>query len=486
MSGNGKVIYSSGLFGEYSPYYTTINGQAKVYDSLRQLIRETPSKDFELDPISVLSLINFGCIVGDLTLVKEVSRIPWHSDLHEDGKVTRHPPISHGSVKMSEDAVAERMIEYMSTQLSDVLSKHQTVWLGLSGGYDSRVVAGVLAKVATEDNEIKVLNWGPEDTRDTVYARRIADHYNWEYVHVTTCPSTIKSLMSYTVQQGGAEFSPFDYNPLEITPAISDRIAKDDAVLFAHYGDTIGRGESQGEHITKHNPNAICNPYLLFNARCYQESRKALEHERRQAWATDQSGDAEKLVARNELCHEENFLRRVLTKNFPFCKKYDPFANVELVKFIYSLSAECRNDIIYERALKKLDDFLYDLPWARTGASFSGKKESDVSVRENYSPMKMDILAYHDEVSGRLLSGRLVNANILNKGALKQLLSIWRSDANLSLLISRLNGIELLVSEYDILVEPLPEPHFSRLISRWWVWGYDRAKRVKHQVRRIL
>ena len=483
MISDRKVTYSSGLFGEYSPYYTVINGRVKVYDSLRQLIQDNPSEGFELDPVSVLSLINFSHITGDRTLVKGVSRIPWHSDLHEDGTMTRHPPISHGSVKMDEDAVAEKIIEYMGAQLSNILSKHRTVWLGLSGGYDSRVVAGVLRKVATEDNEIKVLNWGAENTRDTVYARRIAEHYQWEYVYIPISPSTIRSLMTYTVRQGGSEFSPFDYNPLEITPEISDRIAKEDAILFAHYGDTIGRGESLGRHISKNNPKAIANPYLLFNTRCYKDFCRALGYDRSQAWAMDQSGNAEKLVARNELCHEENFLRRVLTKNFPFCNKYDPFANVELVEFIYSLSAECRNDIIYERTLKKLDDFLYDLPWARTGFSFSGRKESDGSVKENFSPMTKDILAYHDEISDRLLNGQLVNANILNRGALEQLFSMWCSDADLPLLISRLNGIELLISEYNLLVESLPESRFSGRVSRWWAHSYGVAKRARRKLK---
>lgn len=483
MASDRKVIYSSGLFGEYSPYYTIINGRAKVYDSLRQLIQDNPSKGFEFDPVSVLSLINFNHITGDRTLVKGVSRVPWHSDLHEDGTVTRHPPISHGSVKMDEDAVAEKIIEYMGAQLSNILSKHRTVWLGLSGGYDSRVVAGVLRKVATEDNEIKVLNWGAENTRDTVYARRIAEHYQWEYVYIPISPSTIKSMMTYTVRQGGAEFSPFDYNPLEITPAISDRITKEDAVLFAHYGDTIGRGEAQGKHITKQNPKAIGNPYLLFNARCYGRFCRDLDYGRSQAWAMDQSDNAEKLVARNELCHEENFLRRVLTKKFPFCEKYDPFANVELVKFIYSLSADCRNDRIYERTLKKLDSFLYDLPWARTGSSFGGNKESDGSVKENYSPMKKDILAYKDEVGSRLLNGQLVKANIINRGALEQILSVWCSDTDLSQMISRLNGIELLISEYELFVEPLPESRFANAISGWWAYSYGVAKRARKRIK---
>ncbi len=77
MISDRKVTYSSGLFGEYSPYYTVINGRAKVYDSLRQLIQDNPSEGFELDPVSVLSLINFSHIAGDRTLVKGVSRIPF-------------------------------------------------------------------------------------------------------------------------------------------------------------------------------------------------------------------------------------------------------------------------------------------------------------------------------------------------------------------------------------------------------------------------
>ena len=44
--------------------------------------------------------------------------------------------------------------------------------------------------------------------------------------------------------------------------------------------------------------------------------------------------------------------------------------------------------------------------------------------------MEMDVFQYYVEICDRLLTGRLVNANILNKGALEKLLFIWRSNAN--------------------------------------------------------
>ncbi len=120
-------------------------------------------------------VIQFNYMLGSRTLVKSIQRMPWHATLTGEGTLERHPPIRHGTrfVKAEEAAVAFR--EYLSEELHDVAQDRDQIVLLLSGGLDSRIVAGILKRLEPHlPGRIRCATWGQDQSRDVVYARRIS------------------------------------------------------------------------------------------------------------------------------------------------------------------------------------------------------------------------------------------------------------------------------------------------------------------------
>jgi asparagine synthase (glutamine-hydrolysing) len=475
-----KVIYSSRLFGEFSPYCTVEGGTAKIYNTLAEVIEDNPRRKWRLDVAAVLSLLNFNYILGDRTLVENVWRVPWHSDITAGGDVIRRAPIPHDDIVLDAESTAKKAHDLLSKALTEnIVKQHATIWLTLSGGLDSRVVAGILNEVITDTNEVRVLNWGIPNSRDTVYAKRIADRYGWKYMYVPNNPESNISLISYAVEEGGAEISPIDYNPIEVEQSILERISPDDAIIFSHYGDGIGRGEYAGVNIIDMRLKKILNPFFLFNINSYGQFKRTIAGDRALAWITDCSGSAVKQIAIRELNGHENYMRRMLTKRFKYCKKYDPFTDIHLVTFAYSLSPICRNDNIYAHILKRVDRYLYEMCWARTGISFSGAREPDHSLVECQHTKANDLLRLYDRIAGSLMRGMLVHSNIVSKPAMEYILRLWKKKCSFSMVVSKLYIIELLIRKYNLDVPRLSGGVPNRVIGYLGSRFYGLAKSVK-------
>ena len=439
------------MFGEYSPYLYVKNGKALITDSISEVITTLGHEYLELDVASVLSLLNFNYICGDRTLIKGVSKVPWHSDVRKDGSVIRRAPIPHDSIVLDEIEIAGEMYNLLSKYLLDnVLNKHTTIWLTLSGGYDSRVIAGIINKTLQKNNIVKVLSWGLENSLDVIYARRIADRYDWEFLYVPFYDGYLEDLIQYAVQEGGAETSPIDYNPIETNNSVLKMIGTDDAIIFAHYGDGIGRGLYQGKHISGIKLKKIHNPYFLFNCKIVQTYKKVIEEDRALAWETDHSNQNVHRIAINELDRHENYMRRMLTKRFKYCNKYDPFTYEDLVIFVYSLSVQCRTTNVYKYLLSELDHYLVELPCANTGISFSGRVENNNKFDKKQHNKSYELLGMYEKVKDVLEGGKLLENNIIEAKALRYLLARWNKDESLGSLVSRLYDIELFIRRFNV------------------------------------
>ena len=49
MLNSNKITFSSGLVGEYSPYYLIKGNNAKIYNTLKELIEDNSEIRYELD-----------------------------------------------------------------------------------------------------------------------------------------------------------------------------------------------------------------------------------------------------------------------------------------------------------------------------------------------------------------------------------------------------------------------------------------------------
>jgi len=443
------LIHKSALFGEYSPYWYLKDGKACLCPDFTASVINLDRKI--LDPSAVLSLLNFLYIQGDRTLIQGLNKMPWHSDLLVDGTIVRHAPIPHGNQVMTAQQIADQMYKIMSTKIKEILSNHDTIWVTLSGGYDSRIVAGLVKKYSI-NNAIHALTWGIENCRDVKYAQKLSKEYGWDWTFIPIESSSSMETIVYTVKEIGAEVSGIDYNPLEVHQQTLEKIKGDDAILFAHYGDGIGRGEYSGKRLGSIPRRAVGNPFFLFNEKTFAHHKNTVEADRALAWLTD-SGDA---VAQSELDMHENYMRRMLTKRFKYCHKYDPFTNPKLAEFVYSLDPKCRTDETYDYLLKQIDPFLHAFPWARTGASFTGAVDTK-NYAKNQHNKKQGYQLLHQTVSETLLNGELCAKNVLNKSAVKCLLGAWKKDPLHSVIVSKIFGIELLIKESNIAVDPMPK-----------------------------
>ena len=117
--------------------------------------------------------------------------------------------------------------------------------------------------------------------------------------------------------------------------------------------------------------------------------------------------------------------------------------------------------------------------WAKTGLSFFGIREKDESLLKNQHNKFKDYIKFYDEVKYHLLNGCLVTNNIINKNAIKYALSLWPKDPHLSMLFSKLYGIELLISRFNLDVPTLDQSSLSHLQSYCGSRGYNILKRSK-------
>ena len=481
---NNKIIYSSGLFGEFSPYYTVENGKTKIYDTLKKIIEDNPREKWRLDVAAVLSLLNFNYVLGDRTLVKNVWRIPWHSDISARGEVIRRPPIPHDDIVLDAESIAKKVHALLGEALDSIVKHHGTIWLTLSGGLDSRVIAGVLNEIITNMNEVIVLNWGIPNSRDVVYAKKIAERYGWKYLHIPNNSESNIKLVGHAVEEGGAEISPIDYNPIEVEQSVLERFSANDAIIFSHYGDGIGRGEYAGVNIINLKLRRIHNPFFLFNINSYEKFKKIIEDDRALAWISDCSSPRVKRIAILELSAHENYMRRMLSKQFKYCKKYDPFVDIPLVSFVYSLSPTCRNNSVYAHLLKRIDRYLYEMCWARTGLSFSGSREHDDSLVQCQHTKADDLLRLYDTIAACLTTGRLVQSNIINKSAIEYILQLWKKNCSFSTLVSKLYIVELLIKKYELDVPYLNSRPRNKAVEYFGSRFYHLAKRAKRATSR--
>ena len=115
------------------------------------------------DPAAILSIASFGYACGERTLVNEIKRRPWLSEIGTDSKVHLKNIPPHGRLWTDYDKIATNLIRLLCDEAIQVCRGHKEIYVLLSGGLDSRVVAGVLANIQKQgmlDVRPVCVTWG--------------------------------------------------------------------------------------------------------------------------------------------------------------------------------------------------------------------------------------------------------------------------------------------------------------------------------------
>jgi asparagine synthase (glutamine-hydrolysing) len=381
---NSSESIQTGQFGGFCPYWTVVDGQVLVADTAEEIILALPEGKRVIDPVAVLELLQFNYMLGNRTLVQGVQRMPWRATLRGDGVVGRRPPLPHANRYVSPQDVAQTLRELLEEELYNITRNYQRVFLLLSGGLDSRVVAGVLKKIEPQlQAQIACVTWGHPESRDVVYARRIASWYDWGFFHVPYDHELGWSNILRGAIWGGSEATGIHLHGMEWFR----NVQPEDLVIASSFGDSVGRAEFGSVHVKKlslallQNPGRLLHPSLIR----INDLLTLAEKDRETAWQGEQTAPD---WVRCELDMQENYMRRMLCHPMDyirqFCSLHQAFTSDEVVSYMWSLSPDCRTDEIYHQLLKDLDFRLYSLPWARTGVAPNGTIDPDPKLRKEY------------------------------------------------------------------------------------------------------
>lgn len=369
-------------FGGFCPYWTELDGEVLLADTAEEIIQALPPSRRVLDPIAVFELLQFNYILGDRTLVQGVQRLPWRATLNGRGEVARDAPIPHGEERLPPEQVARRLRKLLEEELLAAVEGRRQVYLMLTGGLDSRIVAGVLKGIEPDVRAgISCVTWGAPDSRDVHYARQIAGWFGWEFIHVPYPKEAMWENIRRGAIWGGSEVTGLHLHRMDWF----ERASGEDLAIAASFGDSVGRAEYSSVHLQELSLPLFQNPWNLFPPSRVRAWLPQAEGDRARAW---DGQPANPPWARIELDKQENYMRRMICHAMDYVRQYcnlhQAFTSPEVVSFMWSLAPACRTDQVYVQLLKDLDPRLAALPWARTGVAPDGSRETDPSLTKHY------------------------------------------------------------------------------------------------------
>lgn len=455
----GEESVTTSHIGCFCPYWTVLDDEVVVSDNAPEIINCIPTPMRIIDPTAVLELLYGNYILGNRTIVRGLQRMPWRARLMSDGRIMRFMPIAHGEARVEPDSLAKKLRALLEEELWSVCRFVSRVWLLLSGGLDSRVVAGIIKRLEPSLKcSVACVTWGKSGSRDVDYARRIASRYGWDFIHVPYDAELLWLNILRASSWGGAEVAGIHLHGLDWFRSTSPN----DLVIAASFGDGIGRAEYSSRHLLNIIPTVPRNIYDLVHPSlvpaCVEDAKVDLES----AWY----GEEESPVwVKAELDMQENYMRRMICHAMDyvrqFCRLHQAFTSDKVVSYIWSISPDCRNDRTYDFLLKDLDPWLYSLPWARTGVALDGSRESDVSLTKAYHEVGQWLRGeLREKIEELVFSPGLSELGVFNVPAVQRFWKRWLKEPDpenkRGEIIVKIASIELARRTFDL--QPCRQP----------------------------
>lgn len=375
--------YKDLSLGKLDKYYTLDSGNIHVHENFIQAIdfKFKGSNTLELNHSSIYQVLSNYFMVGDSTIIKEIKRTPWLSTYEKNNFNLLEVPRHYSNI-ISTEIIALELFELLKEELIEAVGNFKKIGILLSGGMDSRFVAGILHYLIKNKkvnvNEVIAYTWGEEDSRDYQYAKLISEYLGWEFKSYKIDNDVLVNNI-YTAAERGCEYSCLH---LHAMPSIGYDSKNDqvELILAGSYGDSIGRGEYSGKHISQlkdlsinwgkysyilnMNKSKSLNNSYLNELNLYR--RRFNDREDWQIYEIEYQ------------CH---YMRRMLNPCMETISEYTPlyqmFTHPNVYGYIWSLNKAVRNDLIYSYMLHKIDKTLMEIPWARTGLPYGKSGQPD-------------------------------------------------------------------------------------------------------------
>lgn len=416
--------------GAFNPYYLKNNKNEPIFfDNVENnLISYFPK--IEIDLVAVLELLNVNYILGDRTIIKNMYRSPWmsrYNDKTNDWECFQLP--KHGGIKMSEADIADHLFMLLCDELKSYVCNHNKIGILLSGGMDSRVVAAVLEYLIENEKiqpeKIVAYTWGNIDSRDVVYAERIAKKFGWKWKHYTVSSDNLWENIKIAGKRG-CEYTGFH---LHAIPQISKDLEVD-IILAGSYGDSVGRAEYSGTKVKnlKSIDVKFRNSSYLIRNNLYSLNKKKWKYDIEKY---HQLFPREELYQYHEIDRQLHYMRRMLNPCMEILNEKVPvhqmFTDPKVFGFMWSLDVTLRNDNIYYHLLKKYSPTLLEIPWARTGQQYGVPKgEPDKYEKRHHSYSEYIENSLIHKIESRLSKEYSVCNTPFNQASIEKLIKLIR------------------------------------------------------------
>lgn len=369
--------------GIYSESRFQVNGKILEGD-FKLALRECGGK-LTLDWAALTSYFTYGFVSGNRTLFNEIKRIPWMSTV-EKSSIRQLKVPEHRLNSIDIQRTGDRLYVLLREEVVRACARHKHVYILLSGGLDSRILAGIVAELDREgffEIRPKAFTWGAIDSRDVYLAKKTAEilRLDWEHVQLNA-QSVLRNIRESPLRLGLIHSPELLHSFLDI----EDKIEDSSIILAGSYGDSIGRGEFMGKHLLNLNINLEIDKYDILKKEVSELGREGLEQ------------DLECLLSRvpndypwakNEVFMQayrmRNGLAHALTSFKSDSTTYQIFTSSKVIDLIWSIHPSHRDDRLYEYILKNKLPQLGQLEWARTLKSVDGKFTSNFpKLRKDY------------------------------------------------------------------------------------------------------
>ena len=420
--------------GFFSPYYYMSNDGGVYFDQNFSKILTQFGSPLIIDPVAIAEVLSKRFMLGDRTLIQNVFRTPGLASFDQEKSEWMHLDIPKYQNRFeSNEFIAEGLFALLCEEVKKYVGNSKSVGILLSGGMDSRMVAGVLdfliRSQQLEVTSVTAYTWGNDDCRDVVYAETISKRLGWLWKRFTVSSSDLWENFKIAGYRG-CEYSGIH---LHAIPQIIKE-ANVEVILAGSYGDSIGRGEYEGIHIDRLTPIDIGfrNFGNLLKYKVYSEI-KNLWQEDIIKYRTQYKGI--KSYQQNELDYQLHYMRRMLNPCMELINEviptYQVFSSPAVYQFMWSFDSKCRNDSIYLYLMKLFKTQLDDIPWARTGlpyGTFQGEPDRYSKKHNSYSSFIQNDLI--NKIESRVNSYRIEKLSIFNKEAIRFLIKLIRTYPN--------------------------------------------------------
>lgn len=368
------------------PLYQGSQGDWRT--SFIDAVSDCPEK-LTWDVSAILSIISFGYPCGNRTLVNEVRRQPWLSSIRQDNEVFLEKLPQHGRLWVGPSEIAKNLEKLLCDEAYEVCKDRKEIYLLLSGGLDSRIVAGVLAKLCKE-GRIDVtpigVTWGLEDSRDVYYGRMTAETLGFKWEHIGLGPEDLAYNTEELSLHTGGLVSPVHLHRMHWFKNVS----KDALVLAGSYGDSVGRAEFNGLHILELNYLYPKDIFGLLRKEVYQSAYDGIISDLKALHELN-PGQPQYVYCEYEMqgYYMRNMTGQVMSVINNYCSIYQMFTNPKTYSYVWSIHPALRDNRIYGALLEKLNSRLARMPWARTNRALQGKTTGALSgLRQKFHRYK--------------------------------------------------------------------------------------------------